>query len=279
MVSRIFGFSLVLCGLICFGRTSHAQSVPMPTNSGTDFLLCFEQNDAPEHHVFDSAMCFVYVANSSATDTAVVTITSKHFPKLNKQFILAPQGSQSYRITDDCPDIWITSQDGTTNDRAVHVVSTSPIVCYGMNYVLNTCDAFMAIPKDASGSDYRIMSYANSAYMASPMPSQFAVAAFSDNTHVTIIPSSNTLSSTTSIPKTGHNAGIPFTVTLMAGECIQVQTDATILNGADPNASDLTGSTVFADSVVAVYAGHARTEIPFNYTRQQDIGTSRDILI
>src|SRR5436190_14469134 len=221
-------------------RTASAQCEvmkPPPGNPGTDFLLCFEQNDVAQHGPFDSAACYVYMASTSdQVDT--VTITCLRYPSMNQQFVLPPHGSTSWKITDNYPDIWITTRDSSINNRVVRVHSSGPspgngnIVCYGLNYVLNTADAFLALPKTSSGADYRIMSYTNSAYIVSPMPSQFCVAAFDDNTVVHITPAANTL--TDDQTKTGHAAGQTFTVTLKGGECIQVQTDPTLVDGARP---------------------------------------------
>jgi hypothetical protein len=267
--------SCLAVAFLISASTLFAQSGPPPTNSGTDFLLCFERNDLPEIIATDLHACDIYLANASRSDTTTITVTCRHFPSMHKTFVLAPRDTISYRISDEFSDLWINGTDSGADDRVVHVASTQPIICYGMNYKYNSCDAFMAIPKDAAGTDYRIMSYTNSHYVVSPMPSEFAVAAFSDNTHVTIIPAANTL--TDAQTKAGHAANVPFTVTLMAGECIQVQTDPTIVDVKNPNAEDLTGSIVFSDSVVAVYAGHARAEVPFNY--EHNNATSRDVLI
>ncbi len=242
------------------------------TNAGTSFLLCFEQNYLADPGAIPDGYLEIYLA--TLNDPATVTITSNRYPKLKKIFTIAAQSSQVYRITDDAvdfgggitdtlSDLWITS-DEAVDQRVVRVDATAPIVCYGMNKRQYTADAFLAFPQKTAGTDYRVMSYQNSTNVSPNMPSQFAVAAWDSATQVTITPSCATAGN--------HPANLPFTVTLNAGECVQVQTDPTITG------LDLTGSIVTANHKVVVYGGNARTEIPNNYSTA-DGSTSRDILL
>ena len=243
----------------CYSGGGQKQDV---TNSGTQFMLCFEQNLDPNvTGSLDDGYLEIYLATLS--DSATVTITCKQYPNLNKVFSLAANSSVVYRLTTDTPpgvsdslsDIWITSSE-QPDDRVVQVVSTAPVVCYGMNYKSLSADAFLALPVSSAGTDYRILSYPNS---GGDTPSQFAVAAFSDSTHVTITPSAPT--------RETHASGVPFTVLLNRGQAVQVQTDPTITG------LDLTGSQVQADKPVAVYGGEAKTEVPSGN------GGSRDLLL
>jgi hypothetical protein len=241
-----------------------------PTNAGTQFMLCFEQNSAPDPIVTgDHSYLDIYMASLGDLDT--VTITCRRYPLLNKVFVIQPNGSQIYRITnevlqeplnvlDTLRDLWITSHE-IADDRVVQVNSTNAIVCNGMNYKLETADAFLALPLQSAGTEYRTMCYPNSTF---PLPSQFAVAAYVDNTTVTIIPAASTSG--------GHPGGAPFQVTLMAGQCVQIQADSVLFrNDSPPVLLDLTGSVVRADHPVAVFSGHARTEAPFPEQSSRDL--------
>ncbi len=251
------------------------DAVPQ-TNAGTQFLLCFEQNN---HNTIDEPADYVRIYLATLDHPATVTITCNRYPALNKVITLPARSSNIYRISeeilkytgglrDTLTDLWITS-DETADQRVVQVSSTDDIVCYGMNSKTYTADAFLALPFSTAGTDYRILSYENSDSVngftgSEAMPSQFAVAAFVDNTTVTITPSAPTWA--------GHPAGAPFSLLLKKGECIQVQTDTAIPG------LDLTGSIVISDKPVAVFGSHARTEIPFGYVRS-DGGGSRDMLL
>ncbi len=220
-------------------------------STGTQFLLCFEQNDARDRSSIDNGFCEIEIATLDApTDT--ITITSRRYPSLKQVFILGPRVSKTWRITDTWPDLWINHADDTLDDRVVKVTASSPIACYGLNHKQNTSDGFLALPDRSCGSEYRIISYGNSIdAFGGDMPSEFAVAAFSDNTVVTITPSAPT--------STGRAAGAPFSVTLAAGQSIQVQTQASVAG------QDLTGSIVSSTLPVAVFGAHARTETPSGF--------------
>src|ERR1700733_15159106 len=245
-----------------------------PTNIGTNFLLCFEQNyyTASYENIDDGGYLEIFVATLDYP--ATIIISCKHYPSLNKVFTLSAHSWDTIKITQDTAyqDLWIES-DEIVDDRAVRVTSTQPIVCSGMNYTNQTADATMAQPESSSATDYRIMSYQNSTNYTVPgefTPSQFAVASFGDNDTVTITPNAVTMG--------GHAAGVPFSIVLQSGECVQVQTDPTIIG------LDLTGSMVSSTSQIAVYGGHARTEMPAGYTSvvQTNQGplynTSRDMI-
>jgi hypothetical protein len=249
-------------------------TVPAPTNAGTDFMLCFEENiDAIYNDDNLPAYDEIYVASIDDIDT--VTITCKTYPSMNKVFILQPNASLSYDVSDDTlheglgvvdtmHNLWIVSDEQPDN-TVVQVQSTGTIVCYGMDYKQESADAFCAIAKESAATDYEIMSYPNSEGVQGgeegPTSSQFAVAAFYDNTTVTITPSAPTLG--------GHAAGVPFTITLHQGQCIQVQTDPTVVG------LDLTGSIVSADQPVTAYGSHVRTDVPLGASTN----FSRDMLL
>jgi len=258
-LSRLaFSYLLAIATLAVISLVPHsAKSQILPTNAGTSFQLCFERNIDTLNDQADTidgvnGYCEIDIATLDAPST--ITITSRHYPSLHQTFNLGPRETKVYRITDSWPDILIETAD-LVNDRVVSVTATTPIICYGMNHKYQSSDDFLALPDEYAGTDYRVLSYANSntplAGKDATMPSQFAVAAISDSTMVTITPSTPTA--------TGHPAGAPFPVLLMAGQCFQVQTDPTI------SGLDLTGSIVESDKPVVVFGGHARTEIPINF--------------
>ena len=252
----------------CFCHISPAIT-RVPTNSGTDFMLCFEEN-IDKNDSSNAPYLEVYVA--ALADTATVTITSRRYPNLDTSFFLQANSSVSYTISnasvnvggimEQMKSLWIES-DEVADDAVVEVQATSPVVCYGMDYKDLSADAFCAIPAEYAGTDYVVMSYPTSSDVLNVIPtsSEFAVAAFQNNTHVTITPSVTTLAN--------NPAGVPFTISLDAGQCVQVQTN--------PNVTglDLTASRVSADHPVTVYGGHVRTEVPIGISQT----ASRDMLL
>jgi IgGFc binding protein len=244
-------------------------TVPPATNAGTEFMLCFEENidGLYESNYSSGSDLQIYIASVGNLDT--VTVTTKAYPALDTVFILQPNSSVTYDITNaliqgiPMHNLWIVS-DEVADNTVVQVQSTSSIVCYGLNYKYTSADAFCALPLQSAGTDYRIMSYPNSQSASPNTSSQFAVAAFEDNTTVTITPSVPTLG--------GNPAGSPFTMMLQQGQCIQVQTQDSV------NGLDLTGSIVSADHPITVYGSHERTEAPPDWSTVAH-GISRDILL
>lgn len=268
--------AFALCFIVLTAFTAHTQSMypwcngkgTPPVNSGTEFLLVFMEN-APEEvsEVYQD----IYIA--SLGDSATVTISCRAYQNAADITIvtLAKNQGMSVPISTLHPShrYPVTSNE-SVDDHTIHVVSTSPIVCYGMNHKHFSADAFLALPKEVIklGSDYRIMSYPNSNNAAffsheSFKQSEFAVAAFEDSTIVTITPTSRTESSSA--------AGTPITFTLDALQCVLIQADVDVVPG------DLTGSLVQTNGKpVAVYGGHVRSEVP---SRLRDTGNvSRDHL-
>lgn len=241
------------------------------TSLGKEFLLCFMQNELTGYDQTDFRYQDIYLASTDTVTT--VTITCKAFRNWSKTITLNPHSDTSYRLSKDLtigdfPNHDAIIEDDETIDPTVfRVIADAPIACYGMNNKQYTADAFLALPKNVAGIEYRVMSYYNSTQIPGmEMPSEFCVAAFDDNTKVTITPSALT--------RNGSPAGVPVTYVLNAGEAIQVQ--------ADPFTPllDLTGSVVSSDSPVVVFGGHVRTEVPtgYSYNDNGNQRTSRDHL-
>ncbi|MFI5263800.1 MAG: IgGFc-binding protein, partial [Candidatus Kapaibacterium sp.] len=242
------------------------------TNGGTEFLLCFMQNEDPQYQENASRYQDIYLAATG--DSTTVTITCRAFPHWKHVVQLAPNQALSYRLSTD-PVIGFPDQDAIIESSEIidstvfKVVSTAPIICYGMNHKTFTCDAFLALPQNVASTEYIVMAYYNSnqpLLSGDLQPSEFCVASFDDADTVTIIPSA--------VTHTGSPKNKAITFTLDAGECMQIQGDPTDVGG------DLTGSIVRSTSPVVVYGGSARTEVPTGFTNIQggQQTTSRDHL-
>jgi hypothetical protein len=244
---------LAIFAVNAFGQCNDVRDGAERTNAGLEFLLVFQDNDATndkEPEIYQE----VYVATIG--EPAKVEITSLAEPGLKEIIHLGAKDSKTYRIESN-REFMLRST--LADQHVVKVTSDMPIVCYGLNHKHYSADAFMAMPRKVAGTEFRVMAYRNSRRQPTfKRPSQFAVAAFEDNTTVTITPTARTIN--------GKPAGVPFQVNLRAGEAIQIQAKP------DTNELDLTGSIVRSDKPVTVYAGHSRSEIP------SDSGTSSDHL-
>ncbi|HET9135691.1 MAG TPA: T9SS type A sorting domain-containing protein [Candidatus Kapabacteria bacterium] len=242
-----------------------------PKNSGREFLLVYMDNQGEPDEIYQD----IYVA--SLGDSAVVTISCRayQFSSLDSTIVkLAPNQGMSVPISGlHLSHRYLVTGSESIDDHTIHVVSTAPIVCYGMNHKRFSADAFLALPKEvvALGSEYRILSFANSnnpdivSSESDKKSSEFAVAAFEDNTQVTITPKAITAG--------GSLNDQPITFTLNALQCVLIQA------ATNQTPGDLTGSvvSVAGGKPVAVYGGHVRTEIPYRFEKDSG-GTSRDHL-
>ncbi len=279
-ISRIIG-GLLFVMLLCTATSSRAQywlddcggtgKIGGETNSGTEFLLCYMQNELPTYVDINATYQDLYLAALDEVDpntnNVTITITCRAFPQFNEVIQLPRRGSLTYHIDKILKQFVLIESNEIVDDKVIKVVSSHPIVCYGMNHKLYSADAFIAYPKGKSQTDYMVMSYQNSQFTqdGGGRQSEFCVAAFEDSTLVEIIPACQT--------RGGSPAGQVLTFTLDAGQCVQVQA------GDLPLTNDLTGSRVnsFGKSVV-VYGGHIRAEIPAGFKYPSSESTSRDHL-
>lgn len=181
--------------------------------------------------------------------------------------------SKNYKITDQSQTLKIeippllelnAEESGTiTDQKALHITSDADIVLSAVTIRLYSSDAFLCLPHDALGLDYRVLTYKNGLNISSnadttyDTPSQFALIATEDNTMVDVKerPDSPIL----------RSSGPKFRLALNKGEVYFAQA----VTGRN---NDLTGTEITSSKPLVVYAGHKRSSIP------QEVGTYRDFL-
>jgi len=158
---------------------------------------------------------------------------------------------------------WGRYEDELVVKRSFHIVADTDITVYALSQANTTSDAFLVLPTDVLGNDYLVMAYNSDGGIGgfSRTPSQFAVVASEDSTHVQIIPSTATYAYNNQIQN----------ILLNKGEVYLVQAKFTTLN----DYPDLTGSEVHSDKPVAVFAGQQRATLPARVS----FSGSRDVLI
>jgi hypothetical protein len=199
-----------------------------PSTVGTNFWTAFGiNNSTPTDDYIDLS------GNTATTATVAVPGTS-----FSQDVTVTPGDVTAVVVT----GADLTDADGVQN-LGVHVTAGAPISVYGLEDLDFSTDGFTALPTTAIGTHYYALGYDNTTEPGAE-PSDFQVVGTQDGTTVTITPSNNTASRT---------AGVPYTVTLNAGQVYELLGNLGL---------DLTGTQISASAPVSVLAGAQCTNIP-----------------
>lgn len=210
----------LLCALLLLAAGgAKAQSGPLDTR-GREFWLGFMQNASGTQQLS------VKIASATATTGSV----SVPLAGWSTTFVVPANGVVSVAV----PNLYETTGSEAAQDKGVRITSVDPVTVTAVNYQNQTTDASQVLPLNSLGTSYRVdalpgtsTAYPNGTYI---FRSEFMVVATADGTTLNITPTTNTTA--------GHAPGVPFTVTLNAGQTYQVQA----LNGL----TDLTGTLIEA---------------------------------
>lgn len=194
-----------------------AQSPALDTR-GREFWLGFMQNASGTQQLS------LKIASATAT-TGTVSVPLAGW---STTFAVPANGVVSVAV----PNLYETTGSEVALDRGVRLTAVDPVTVTAVNYQNQTTDASQVLPLGSLGTSYRVdalpgtsTAYPNGTYI---FRSEFMVVATADGTSVNITPSTTTTA--------GHAPGVPFTVSLNAGQTYQVQA----LNGL----ADLTGTLI-----------------------------------
>ncbi|MDP4219212.1 MAG: T9SS type A sorting domain-containing protein [Bacteroidota bacterium] len=253
----------------------HAQK---KDNLGKEFYVAFAENQGGQpFNEGESDNFFALFITSKVATKGKVEVPALGF---SQDFTTVPGTITSIELPDGKglgdPTVELrfdqNQEEQVVHGMAVHITSNDEIAVYGMNHKRYSSDAFMALPVDVLGTEYRTLNYQTSKpnQFAGGTPGEFWVVAIADTTNVTITPRATT--------RTGNFAGNPIKIFMNKGDVYLVQGDP----GDTQN--DLTGSLVESDQPIAVLSGHVRTEIPQGYKNfdpdpSNPPSTSRDHLV
>jgi hypothetical protein len=192
------------------------------TNVGTDFWIAFPPNWSNQGYPS------IHISSNFSTSGTIHSA----FPGVDQNFTVVPG-----TVTELSIPMAVGLVIGIEN-KGIRVTSVDPVSVYGLSYEPASTDAFMALPVNALGTDYRVMSYNTHGHGRS----QFSVIATQDNTTVTIF---------------NHWTNSTNTITLNQGQ--------TYINNDNPAPDqDITGSRIQSDHPVAVYGSSDCIYIPDN---------------
>jgi len=164
----------------------------------------------------------------------------------------------------------VYKQNNQIAPQSFRVTTDNDVSVYALNKTYKSSDATLVFPVDVLGKEYVAASYNSNepnypdsagVMQNSFTPSEFAVVATEDNTHIDFVLTADAYA----------NGKIPFSKDLNAGDAFLVQA-----NYSDNRTyGDLTGSYIKADKPIALFGGHQRALIPNGYSGQL---SSRDHL-
>ncbi|MCX6249953.1 MAG: hypothetical protein NTX61_04290 [Bacteroidetes bacterium] len=184
------------------------------TNVGTDFWIAFPPN------VTLQATIEVYISSNFNTSGNVYSA----FPSVNQSFTVIPGVVTQLTLPSN-----VVLHGGIEN-KGIRITANDPISVYGLNNKIYSTDAFLALPVNALGLDYRIITYKTTYASIDSLGSCFSVVATKDGTALTIF---------------NHQTNSTSYINLDMGQTYHVR--------ATVNSQDLTGSRVQSNFPVAVF--------------------------
>lgn len=264
--------SLFFALLTLLSAPSPAQN--LRDSKGTDFWLAFMPNDRALNG--SSPSLHIIITAESAT-TGTVSAVRRNGTVRTIPFTI-PQPNAIVTLQLDADEHELVGADYSTTSKGdaekvinttVHITGRANLSVYAVTRETQTTDAWLVLPTDALGTEYRVLSYPSVAFLNTfgsrvtrGLPSQFVVIATADDTRVDIDISSGR-SSVGNTPRR--------TVTLQAGQAYLMQAAITTSQRND----DLTGTRIRASKPVAVVSGHFRAQVPIGGNQS----ASRDFLV
>ena len=259
----------LICLFVIFCVVSPVVAQKQKDNFGTEFWLGYGPNEGGETYDANGNarlnetknVMDLYITSHAATHGSVEVTALSFF----QAFTTTPGQITTIHLPSGNfagPSVEVVDVEKVLHGLSVHVTSDSEIAVFGLNHKEYSSDAFMGLPNNVLGTEYRTINYFTS-NTGRPAPGEFWIIGTVDSTNIRV-----TLRAASSL---GTPANSPFRIRLNKGDMYLVQ-------GAGVETNDLTGSHIEADHPVAVFSGHMRCAIPFN-ARTTDGSVSRDHVV
>lgn len=220
--NKTFRSLLMLLAAMLFAGNLYSQDT-----KGTDFWFMFNRND------LSTPQTLSIFITSGVNTSGVVSIGGLGF-------------SQPFNVTANTvttvvvPNAASVHTSDVVDNLAIHVTALQEVTVYGLNRVSFTTDAFLALPTDILGTDYRYMNYKENGN-----GHLMGIVATENNTTVTITPK---------IAMGPHPANTPYNVVLQQGQCYEIMQQTA--------SSEITGSLITSDKPIGVMGVHRCVNVP-----------------
>lgn len=223
-------------------------------SKGTEFWLAFMPNDHSGNNRDPSLIIYITAEEPTAGTVFATRRTGEVDPypftvSVANEVVRINLPYGAYELIGATVNTVNTGDCEQVMPCGVRISSDLPVSVYAASREVTTTDAWLALPTDVLGTDYRVMSYPSDATLRTDntaltraYPSQFVVIGTQDSTDVTI---------DLSVDATQPANGPTRTVRLNRGQVYLVQAYVTRQRRND----DLTGSRVRSTRPVAVIAG------------------------
>lgn len=279
-IRRTFFLLICMIWFLCFNETE-LKSQQSVDSRGKEFILSFLPNfhnpgfnNPSPPYLLDSL--YLYIA-SEKNCTVIIEAKNKdgniETRTINITDVSKVYTESFYHEDYEIRGINYRAYVNLDNDaekpmpQHFRVTSTENISLYAASYADYSTDGFVVLPINSLGTEHMIMSYFSDyildnqgEFSSNSTPSQYIIVANENNTKIKL---KNKVETT-------KNSNLEYEITLNRGDSYLVQAGFQNLRG------DLTGSMITSDKPIAVFAGHQRSAIPFDYPRRSK---TRDILI
>lgn len=228
LAARVGGFDVDPQGRILMAASEVRGTPAAQADSGTDFRFQLPPSVPPE------SIAQLQITTDTAT-SGVVTGPTLGFP-----IAFDVQPGQPTVLNLPVNLIATPAQgSGSIDTRSLRVQSLAPVQVTSLHGRSQSIDTMTLLPSPRLGREYRVMAWNRGLGIGS----LFTVVGTADNTTVVIRPSTTIA---------GNAAGVPYTVTLDAGEVYYGYTSM----------GEVSGTLIGASAPVAVFAGHPCANVP-----------------
>ena len=161
-----FDFYLLTFSFLFWALLANPAFSQTVTNVGTDFWIAFPPNEAP-------ATIKIFISSDFSTSGNVTSA----YPGVDQSFTVIPGIVTQLNVPSG-----VVLQGGIEN-KGIRITAADPITVYGLNNLTASTDAFMALPVNALGMDYTILTYTKGILTQG---SCFSVVATQDGTILTV---------------------------------------------------------------------------------------------